>query len=345
MDDMDFREISAQHLKKIRDIAKEIRRKVTLMEVCGGHTNTIMRYGIRGLLPENIRLISGPGCPICVSDQRDIDSVVELALSGIPIATYGDMLRVPGSRYSLEEAKAKGGEIYEVYSAVEVLDLKKKNPDIVFFGVGFETTAPMTAYLLEKEVCVYSAHKLVPPAMEALVSGEVGIDGFISPGHVSTVIGIKPYKRIKVPQVISGFTAEQVLRSISILLQLIRDGKKDVVNGYPEAVHSGGNKIAQKKLRENFRVVDSVWRGLGLIPESGFEVKRDELNAKTKYKSIIERIPSPRKTACRCGEILRGVAEPRQCPLYAKKCTPETPKGACMVSPEGTCSISYKYGR
>jgi hydrogenase expression/formation protein HypD len=343
MNDSQLKKISEQHLKKIRETAEDLGREITLMEICGGHTNLIMKYGIRGILPKNIRLISGPGCPVCVSAQRDIDCMIEIALQGIPVATYGDMLRVPGSSHSLDEARAKGGKVFEVYSTTEVLELKKKNPDIVFFGVGFETTAPMTAFLLEKDVCVYSVHKLVPPAMEALISGEVKIDGFIDPGHVSTIIGIEPYRKIKVAQVVSGFTVEQVLRSISLLVELIRDKKSIVINGYPEAVHEGGNSKAQKILVKNFCVADSEWRGLGMIPSSGLEVKDDSLNAKIKYKSIIEKVPAPKKTVCRCGEILKGTITPEQCPLYAKVCTPENPLGACMVSEEGTCSISYQY--
>jgi hydrogenase expression/formation protein HypD len=343
MDDSELKIISEQHLKKIAETAKGLDKEITLMEICGGHTNVIMKYGIRDILPSNIRLISGPGCPVCVSAQRDIDCMIELAMQGIPVATYGDMLRVPGSRHSLDEARAQGGKVFEVYSTTEVLELKKENPDIVFFGVGFETTAPMTAFLLEKGVCVYSVHKLVPPAMEALIAGEVKIDGFIDPGHVSTIIGLAPYRKIAVAQVVSGFTVEQVLRSISLLVEIIKEKKAIVANGYPEAVHEEGNIKAQKILEKNFCVSDSAWRGLGDIPYSGLEVKDYSLNAKIKYKSIIDKVPAPKKTACRCGEILKGTIRPEQCPLYAKICTPESPQGACMVSEEGTCSISYHY--
>ncbi|MFC2154679.1 hydrogenase formation protein HypD, partial [Candidatus Altiarchaeota archaeon] len=262
----------------------------------------------------------------------------------IPIATYGDMLKVPGSESSLEEARAKEGSVFEVYSTTEVIELKKKHPDIVFFGVGFETTAPMTAFLLEKNVCVYSVHKLIPPALGVLVQGEVKIDGFIDPGHVSAIIGTKPYQKIEIPQVISGFTAERVLRGIYILLELIMDGKKVVVNGYPEAVKGEGNMNAQALLKKHFVKADCEWRGLGLLPKSGLEVRNEELNAKNKHGDTLIEVPASKKTKCRCGEILKGLIEPKECPLYRKSCTPENPMGACMVSAEGSCAISFRYG-
>jgi len=342
---VDEKEVTKQHIHHIRTIAKDIKRTITIMEICGGHTNVIMKYGIREILPKNIRLISGPGCPVCVSSQHDIDCINELAYQGVPIATYGDMLKVPGSTYSLEDARSQGGKVFEIYSTTEVLKLREKYPDIVFFGVGFETTAPMTTFLLEQHVCVYSVHKLIPPALKILSEGDVKIDGFIDPGHVSTIIGVKSYRGIRIPQVISGFTAERILRAIRILVELIRDNKPIVINGYPEAVREEGNKNAQELLEKNFTVADSEWRGLGMLPLSGLEVKDNELNAKRKYKEILKKIPPPKKTACRCGDILKGLIEPSDCPLYKKICTPDTPQGACMVSAEGGCAISFRYGK
>jgi len=342
---MDERNVIDGHLERIRETAADIGRDITLMEICGGHTNVIMRYGIRDILPKNIRLISGPGCPVCVTSQRDIDCMIELAMSGIPVATYGDMMRVPGSRRSLEDAKAGGGTVYEVYSTTEVVELGKKHPGIVFFGVGFETTAPMTAYLLENGVCAYSAHKLIPPALAALSAGEVKVDGFIDPGHVSTIIGVRPYRAVKVPQVISGFTPERILRGIMLLVGLIRDGKDIVVNGYPEAVKEEGNRKAQRLLDRHFYKADCDWRGLGTIPKSGLEVRDDTLNAKILHKKLLEKVPAPKKSGCRCAEILKGLIEPTQCPLYKKTCTPENPRGACMVSGEGSCAIYHRYGK
>ncbi|MFH1448024.1 MAG: hydrogenase formation protein HypD [Candidatus Micrarchaeota archaeon] len=344
---MDYgdRKLMKRHVQRIKEVAKEIGRDVTIMEICGGHTNVIMQYGIQELLPANLRLISGPGCPVCVSSQRDIDSMIALADEGIPVATYGDMLKVPGSRHSLDDARAMGGRIFEVYSAAEVMEIRKKHSDVVFFGVGFETTAPMTTYLLKNGVCVYSVHKLVPPALKVLIDGEVRIDGFIDPGHVSTIIGADAYGGIEIPQVISGFTPERVLRALSILVELIRDKRSIVVNGYPEAVKKEGNRVAQKLLREHFYVADSEWRGLGTLPLSGLEVREGELNAKMKYTDLLAKVPAPKKTGCRCGEILKGLIDSSACPLYGKACTPENPQGPCMVSSEGTCAIAYRYGK
>jgi hydrogenase expression/formation protein HypD len=342
---MEDRILVERHLEDISLKARDLDRDITIMEICGGHTNVIMRYGIRELLPRNIRLISGPGCPVCVSSQHDVDCVIELAEHGIPIATYGDMLRVPGSCRSLDQVRARGGKIFEVYSASEVLPLMEKHKDLVFFGIGFETTAPMTGFLLEKGVCVYSVHKRVPPAMHALLEADVGIDGFINPGHVSAVIGVSAYRNIKASQVIAGFTPERVLRAISVLVGLIRDGKRLVVNAYPEVVRENGNPNAQEKLGQHFLTVDSEWRGLGMIVDSGLEVRNKELNAKTVYEDLLARVPFQKETGCRCGEILRGMIEPTQCPLYKTECVPESPHGACMVSAEGTCSISYAYGK
>ncbi|MFH0862417.1 MAG: hydrogenase formation protein HypD [Candidatus Altiarchaeota archaeon] len=342
---MDERKAIDTHLRRIGETAADIGADITIMEICGGHTNVIMRYGIRDILPKNVRLISGPGCPVCVTPQRDIDCVIELAMCGIPVATYGDMMRVPGSRHSLEQARARGGRVFEVYSATEAVTLKKAHPDTAFFGIGFETTAPMTAYLLENGVSVYSSHRLVPPALEALMAGEVRVDGFIDPGHVSTIIGVKPYRRIKVPQVISGFTPERILRGIMLLLELIRDGRDIVVNGYPEAVKEEGNRKARRLLERHFTHSDCEWRGLGTIPKSGLEVRDGSLDAKAVHKALLDRVPAPKKTGCRCGEILKGLIQPTGCPLYRRACSPEHPKGACMVSEEGSCAIYYRFGK
>lgn len=344
MNYMDNEKLIKSHLEKIDSNAEKLNRNITIMEICGGHTNTIMKYGIRDLLPKNIKLISGPGCPVCVSSQHDIDCMIELAYQGIPIATYGDMMKVPGSKYSLEDARAKGGKIFEIYSTTDILKLKNDYPNIVFFGIGFETTAPMTAFLLENNICVYSVHKLVPPAMIALIADkDVTIDGFIDPGHVSTIIGLTDYEKIKIPQVVSGFYPEQIVRAINLLIELILKKETIVVNGYPEVVKKDGNLVAQKLLEKHFYVSDSEWRGLGVLPKSGLEVKNDLLNAKIKYKTTLSKIPPPKKTGCKCGEILKGLIEPNKCPLYKKVCTPNNPIGACMVSDEGSCAIYYRY--
>jgi hydrogenase expression/formation protein HypD len=333
------------HIKTIKEISNTINKKIKIMEICGGHTNSIMKYGIRDILPKNIELVSGPGCPVCVSSGFDIDSMIELAHNNIPIATYGDMLKVPGSKYNLEDARAKGAKVFEIYSTIEVLKLKEKYPNIVFFGIGFETTAPMTTLLLKNNICVYSVHKLVIPAVKVLVNKNSNINGFLQPGHVSTVIGTMPYKEIKIPQVISGFSAEQILRSLTVLLKLIKENNKTIINAYPEVVSKFGNKNAQKKLKKYFKIVDSEWRGLGLIKNSGLEVKNDKLNAKIKYKNIFKNVKIVKNTKCKCGEILMGLMQPKKCPLYKIKCTPNNPLGACMVSNEGSCAISYRYNK
>jgi len=332
-------EIIKKHLDRIKNIRFE--KEITIMEICGGHTNIIMKYGVREMLPKNIRLISGPGCPVCVSSQEDIDSIIEIAKK-VPVATYGDMMRVPGTRMSLDDVRAKGGRVFEIYSTTEVLELRKEHPDIIFFAVGFETTAAMTAFLLKNRVPVYSVHKLVPPAIRALKDD---IDGFINPGHVSTIIGTWEYEKIKVPQVVTGFTLERVLRGLMLLTGLIKEKMDIVVNGYPETVKREGNSKAQEILKEHFAVKDSAWRGLGVIPESGLEVKDDKLNGKIIYKDIIRKVQVPKESKCRCGDILRGIIEPVECPLYRKACTPDSPQGACMVSKEGSCGISYRYGK
>ena len=330
-------------LEGIRKISSSLDGNITLMEVCGGHTNTIMRYGIRKILPENISLISGPGCPVCVTSQQDIDAIVEIALNKIHVATYGDMLRVPGTKMSLEKAREQGANVNIVYSAADVIELKKKFPEIVFFGIGFETTAPMSAFLLEKNIPVYSTHKLIVPAMEALLQGEVNIDGFILPGHVSSIIGLTQYEKLKVPQAACGFEPEHLLRGIYALVNLISNGKNMVINTYPEVVRSEGNKKAQDIIQKHFKVKDSKWRGLGNIHSSGLDVANPSLDAKKIHSSIIEKssISKESNNKCRCGDVLKGLIKPEDCPLFSRACTPETPLGACMVSSEGACNIHY----
>ena len=336
-------------INEIQTTAKEF-DEVKFMEVCGTHTQTVAKYGIRSVLPENIKLISGPGCPVCVTAQEDIDAVIELALSGVSVATYGDMIRVPGSKMSLDYAKAKGADVTVVYSIEDCFKIKKlkknlNNNNLVFFGVGFETTTPMSAAALKKGLTIYSVHKLIPPAMEALLSmGEIKIDGFIDPGHVSTIIGVKPYRKLNVPQVITGFEAIDVIAAILMLLRQLKEGRCEVENEYIRLVHEDGNTKALNLINEVFKVSDSRWRGFGVIPKSGMEVRDDELNAKIKYKEILDEMQEPEKNlGCACGEIIRGLKEPYECPLFKKVCTPNEPKGPCMVSQEGTCNIFFRY--
>ncbi|MCK5460425.1 hydrogenase formation protein HypD [Candidatus Gracilibacteria bacterium] len=330
------------YLKKIDQLAKKIGdRRITIMEVCGGHTNIIMQYGIRDILPSNIRLVSGPGCPVCVTAQSDIDAMVVLAKAGIGVATYGDMLDVPGTRGSLNKAKEEGADIKMIFSAMEML--LPENKDRVFFGIGFETTTPMTAYLLSHGIMVYSVHKIMIPAMKVLVESSK-IDGFIDPGHVSCITGSKMWEELKVPQVISGFGKDQIIRAIYKVLKLIYEGKNEVINDYEEVVKSEGNLKAQKLISQYLKSYEADWRGLGQVNSSGLEPKDENLNARVKYGTILKNIKSVQNSVCRCGEILKGECEPKDCPLFGKVCTPKNPVGACMVSStEGGCGIAYKF--
>jgi len=283
---------------------------------------------------------------------------VNLALAGVPVATYGDMLRVPGYYGSLDEAREKGAKVFSVYSVEEALELLNDYPNLVFFGLGFETTAPMTAYAIKKAclsgrqgLTVYSTHKLFIPAMKALLNiGELKIDGFISPGHVSTIIGIKPYEGMGVPQVITGFTAEDVLVGICMLLAQIKDGRAEVENEYIRSVREEGNPEAYKSIFEVFETAEGNWRGFGAIPKSGLEIKKKfaKYNAKVKYKNILDKVDfakSRRPTPCKCGEIIRGLKEPKDCPVFKKVCSPENPVGPCMVSQEGACNVAFRYAK
>lgn len=347
---MKKQEGSKKIIEKINKLALEIGCAVNLMEVCGTHTQAISRYGLRGLISNKIKLITGPGCPVCVTSQEDIDAIVNLALAGIPVATYGDVLRVPGHSGSLEKARSKGAKVFNVYSIEEALALQKECSGLVFFGLGFETTAPMSAFAIKKGLVVFSSHKLFLPAMKALIQiGELRIDGFISPGHVSTIIGMEPYRSMGVPQVIAGFNPEDILVSIYMLLKQIKEGRKEAENEYIRSVREKGNQKARELMFEVFEPADANWRGFGIIPCSGLKIKNQykDFDARLKYKNILSKIDfscSQAPVACRCGEIIRGLKAPVQCPLFKKKCAPENPQGPCMVSAEGACNVEYRYG-
>lgn len=344
-------------------IVKKIERfdsfKVNLMEVCGTHTMVIFKQGLKGILPKNVNLLSGPGCPVCVTSQEDIDKAIELAKDrNVIITTFGDMVRVPGTNSSLEKERGNGADVRIIYSPSEALRIARENPArrVVFLAIGFETTSPLIAASLldvQKEKIdnfyIFSSHKLIPPAMEALLeSKEVRIDGFICPGHVSVTIGSNAYKFIaqkyNVPCVIGGFEPLDVLQSIYMLLKQIKEKRTEVEIEYFRAVHPQGNRIAQELIDEVFEVSDVMWRGLGAIPKSGLRLKRkfSDFDAEKEFQ------PKTRKSKenpdCACGEVLRGVKKPTQCKLYRKICTPEEPYGPCMVSSEGTCAAYYKYG-
>lgn len=336
-------------IQKIHNIAKSTKHNVNLMEVCGTHTQAISRHGIRDVMPENIHLITGPGCPVCVTAQRDIDAIINLALTGIPVATYGDLLRVPGAFGSLNEAREKGARVFDVYSAEDAIKLQTKYPDIVFFGLGFETSTPMTAYAIKKGLTVYSTHKLFLPAMEALLEmGEINIEGFIDPGHVSAIIGTRPYETMKVPQVITGFEAEDVLAGIYMLLKQISEKRVEVENQYTRTVKTEGNPKARESIFEVFEITTGSWRGFGDIPKSGLKIKKEfeKYDARIKHKNILEKVDftkSVEPPGCKCGEIIRGLTTPEKCPMFKTACTSDNPIGPCMVSVEGACNVAYRY--
>lgn len=336
-------------LDKIYEVASSIDREVKLMEVCGSHTQAIAEFGLRLKMPKNVKLITGPGCPVCVTDQKDIDNIIALAQAGVPIATYGDLLRVPGSKNSLEQLRADGAWIKEVYSTEEALELQKEKPNLVFFGLGFETTTPMSASAVKRGLNIYSTHKLFIPAMKALLEmPDLKIDGFIDPGHVSAIVGINPYydlQKIKpIHQVITGFQAGDVLLAIYMLLIQIKEKRYDVENEYSRLVTNDGNKKARDLIFEVFELSDGLWRGFGAIPESGLELKPEFANqdAKIIYKDILDKVPNPKLSPCKCGDVIRGLMDPDGCPLFGKVCLPENPYGPCMVSVEGGCHLWYK---
>ncbi|MDW7971945.1 MAG: hydrogenase formation protein HypD [Thermodesulfovibrio sp.] len=349
-----------EFIEIIERLSKKIEKTVNLMEVCGTHTVAIFRHGIRSLIPSNIRLLSGPGCPVCVTPIEDIDRMLYIAKqSDIILTTFGDMMRVPGSNGSLYKAKAEGADIRIVYSPLDALGIAEnnKNKKVIFFAVGFETTSPLIAATLfeadRKNVenfYIYSVHKLVPPALEVLVNTEeLNLDGFILPGHVSTIIGSKAYdfipSKYKKACVVTGFDADDILQAIAMLLKQILDNEPKVEIQYKDAVKRDGNPKAVEFIYRYFEVVDSNWRGIGVIPKSGLKLK-EEYSYRDALKIFnISEIESKEPKGCQCGLILRGIKLPPECPLFAKICTPENPVGACMVSSEGSCAAYYKYGR
>ncbi len=346
-------------LQEIHELMARIGRPVQLMEVCGTHTMAIFRTGLRALLPEGLRLLSGPGCPVCVTHDRFLEHALAIAATpGTLICTFGDMLRVPGRGGSLETARATGANVQVVYSPLDALAAARQHPElrVVFLGIGFETTAPTTAgALLEAardgvgNFLVLSAHKTMPNALAALLtSGEVNIDGFLMPGHVSVITGTHIYdavaRDLHRPAVVTGFEAEELLAGILAALRMIAEGRAEVVNAYASTVTADGNRKAREILHEVFEPCDDVWRGLGLIPGSGLKI-RPALAAHDATQFFpAPSTPVPETSrGCRCGDVLRGVITPPQCPLFRNVCTPWSPQGACMVSGEGTCAAYFRF--
>jgi len=341
--------------QKIRSLSK---KPVRLMEICGTHTMAIFRHGIRSLIPDHIELVSGPGCPVCVTAMEDVDRSIKLAQTpGVIVTTFGDMMRVPGTKSSLQKENGQGADVRMVYSTFDALKMAEDNQDkhVAFLGIGFETTAPTVAAAIrtahEKKLSnfsVLSAHKLLPPAMEALLSGgDLSVDGFICPGHVSTIIGTSAYasvvERYRVPCVVVGFEPVDILQGILMLVDQVEKGQAEVQIQYTRVVSPEGNPGALKIMNAVFEPCDSSWRGLGMIPESGLGIRQEFLAHDAGQRYDLSVPPAKEPPGCRCAEVLRGAIRPFECGLFRKACSPRNPIGACMVSSEGTCAAYYKY--
>ena len=345
--------------KMVEKMAELPLGKTRIMEVCGTHTMAIAKSGIRSMLPENICLLSGPGCPVCVTPAAVIDAVLELSMrQDIIIASYGDMLRVPGSRPgdSLQRRRALGARVEIVYSPIDAIELARNNPgrEVVFLGVGFETTAPGTAAAVltardagVKNFSVWSMLKTVEPALRALMrTADFNIQGFLCPGHVATIIGERGFEFLPrdcgMPAVISGFEPEDILAAIYLLLRQIAEGEPRIENEYKRAVAPEGNILAQKIIGECFTPRRDIWRGLGAIENSGLELC-PELSDFDAEKKFSVRYSEDKPGACRCGDVICGRITPQECLMFGARCTPEDPVGPCMVSSEGACAAAYKY--
>jgi len=352
------KEFTDKIIKSINKTVKEIKKPVKFMHVCGTHEHTLSKYGLRPLLPKEIEILSGPGCPVCVCPAADIDKAIELGKrDDTIITTFGDMIRVPSTKLSLAELKAMGADVRIVYGPHDAVEIARDNPDkeVVFFAFGFETTAPLIGYEIKSgppsNFFFFFAHKLIPAALELLISqSQLRIDGFISPGHVSTIIGLQPFKifsdAYKVPNVIAGFEPNDVLLGILMLLQQIKNKKFETINEYSRVVKPEGNKIAQDVISEVFESVSSPWRGIGRILDGGLAIrdKYEKFDADKKFDIKIEKsqdIPP----GCSCHLIMVGKLSPNECELFGEMCTPLNPIGPCMVSQEGTCAIFYNYHR
>lgn len=350
--------IAKQLIRLIHQLAGQLTKPISIMEVCGSHTVAMFRYGIRKILPDNIRVIAGPGCPVCVTAQSDIDHAIGICeYKDTIITTFGDMLKVPGTKTNLRDMQGRGKDIRVVYSTLNALDFARENKTkkVIHIAIGFETTIPTVAAAvhrakLEKldNFYVLSAHKIIPPALKVLVaSPKSEISGFLLPGHVSTIIGSKPYeflvKKYKIPCVIAGFEALDILQSIVMLLKQQISKKPMVEIQYSRCVHTEGNIVAQRMIDQVFKVSDVQWRGLGLMKKSGLVLK-PEYKAFDAVKHFPVKLPVSKQTACRCGDVLQGIINPTECALFKKTCNPSMPIGPCMVSSEGACSAYYRYG-
>lgn len=343
-----------------RAIAQMTTRPWTLMEICGGQTHAIVRFGIDELLPKEITLVHGPGCPVCVTPLEMIDKAIELALRpGVVLCSFGDMLRVPGSKHDLLTAKARGGDVRIVYSPMDALKIARENPgkQVVFFAVGFETTAPANAMAVYQaklqavpNFSLLVSHVLVPPAMEAILSAPHNrVQGFLAAGHVCTVMGYTQYeplaRKYHVPIVVTGFEPLDILQGIYLCVKQLEDGRAEVENQYSRSVRRQGNEPARKILGEVFRVIPRRWRGIGEIAQSGLGLREAyaDFDAEKRFSMANYTVDEP--TECISALILQGLKKPHECPMFGNRCTPEHPMGATMVSSEGACAAYYRYRR
>ena len=339
----------------------EIGRPVSVMHVCGSHEQAIAKFGLRSMFPKNLNVIMGPGCPVCVTDVPEVDEGVVLAGDGVQIATYGDMLKVPGTVRSLADAQAMGAKIHVVYSPQQAVELARSMPgeEVVFFATGFETTAVATAAVIvavpPKNFSVLSAHKYIPPVMEIVAEmPESRVEGFLAAGHAATITGwavFEPFvTRHNLPVVVAGFEPLDILAGLAQLVELIRDGRHEVVNAFPRCVTKEGNRIAQQELWRVFRTIGGNWRGIAHVPNGNLRL-RDEfahLDARRRFRIDLKRLwtqaPPALTQQCICGDIMAGISSPQRCTLFGRECVPDAPVGACMVSSEGTCRIWHQYG-
>jgi hydrogenase expression/formation protein HypD len=348
-----------QMVEELHELVKKIGRPLKLMEVCGTHTVEIFRHGIRSVIPGTITLLSGPGCPVCVTSIRDVDAAISIAKRpGTVLVTFGDMMRVPGGRQSLMEARSEGADVRVMYSPMDALNLARTDPErqVVFFATGFETTSPLIAGTVfaadrteVRNFTIFSSHKTVPLALKALLdSPDVKVDGFILPGHVSTMIGLAPYafiaEQYRKPSAVTGFEAQEILLGITMIVRQIAAGEARIENAYPGVVNREGNPKAMEILNDVFEPADAYWRGIGVLPGTGLKL-RDKyrgFDAEARFHPETTGVAEPE--LCSCGDILRGVKVPTECPIFGTGCTPDNPVGPCMVSTEGSCSAYYKYG-
>jgi hydrogenase expression/formation protein HypD len=349
------KEMSRQIMAKL----EEMKLKLTLMHVCGTHQDTLIRFGLDSEFKRvGIGIRQGPGCPVCVTPPGEIEEILALAKAGLTIAVFGDVMKVPGEKGCLNDAKADGADVRIVFGIDDAVNLARNlRKDVVFMGIGFETTAPTTASALLSDLpqnfSVLSCHRTVPPALEAIANmGEIRLDGMIEPGHVSTIIGTKPYeflsKKYHMPQVVAGFEPLDLMMGVLMIAKQVKEGRAEVVNEYTRVVHADGNPTALKAMNDAFEEDDVVWRGFPVIKKSGLRIRKKLAahDARKRYEDLLAPVHEHEYSeakGCRCGEMLRGILTSEECPLFAKKCTPSSPIGPCMVSREGSCYISYRY--